>query len=455
MSDDDNLFVTDARLKNWIAGRGWIAGKQITPGGGGSSSGADTIEAFQEVLQNAIAQRVVIAVLGDSISYGNYSSVNTQADLSHPATSYVGVLATALQTKYGDGGSGFSPNYYDSNATINAKYPTTNNRHVNWTAGPGGGAGWTVTKDNTARGYLGNVKIVPSNGSKAQFLTRGKHVVVYYGVPPSTATTDSFTVSIDGTTTTVTVDVNAATNPVMREATFDVTGTGIHTVIITASSSPTTSINGVCGFNDTGVVVNNISTPGMLLSSYGSVTALGAANSWTYSFLGYSTSNGAALTPSLKADALILEFGLNDANTPVDTDLVLDPLVTASIFWRNYAGTPVNLGNGKMMPLMYVQSAAGAWSTDSDSINRLTAYSDYCAAFNALAQQYNAVYVDLTKTYNSYVKDKANGYYFNDTVNTAGANSNATDLAQAVHMGDLGHAAMGNIVLKALDPTFA
>lgn len=33
MSDDD-LFVTDARLKNFIAGRGWIAGKPQSGGGG-------------------------------------------------------------------------------------------------------------------------------------------------------------------------------------------------------------------------------------------------------------------------------------------------------------------------------------------------------------------------------------------------------------------------------------
>lgn len=442
----DNLFVTDYRLQSLLSGNGFIPGKEITAGGG-SSSGADTIQAFQEVLQNAISQRVVVAVMGDSISFGNYSSVNTQADLSNPATNYVGVLARALQSKYGDGGSGFSPNYWDTNATFNAKYPTTNNRHVNWTGT------WTVTKDSTARGFLGNVKVVPANGSKAQFITRGKHVAVYYGSSISGAA-DTFTVAIDGgSPDTVTVAAGGST-PAMFEKVYDVGATGMHTVVITGSSAPTVSINGVCGYNDTGVVVNNIATPGMLLSSYGSVTSLGAANSWVYSFLGYSTSSGAALTPSLKADALILEFGLNDANTPVAVDTVLDPLVTASVFWRNYAGTPVNLGNGKLMPLLYVQAAAGAWASDSDSINRLTAYSDYCTAFRALAQQYNAVYVDLTSTYNSYLKDKSEGYYFNNTVNTAGANSNATDLAESVHMGDLGHAAMGNIVLKALDPTF-
>ncbi len=34
MSDEDDLFVTDARLKNFIAGRGWIAGKPQSGGGG-------------------------------------------------------------------------------------------------------------------------------------------------------------------------------------------------------------------------------------------------------------------------------------------------------------------------------------------------------------------------------------------------------------------------------------
>lgn len=405
--------------------------------GGPALPGDDNLTLFRTALTNALTTRVVIAVMGDSITFGLYASC---LNLAKPTVSnYAGILSKKLQAKYGDGGSGFAPNIVNTFPGSTLPYASGDDAHVVQTGT------WTPNKV-AINGGIGNFQSLGAASATSIFLVRGTMIYIYY----RNGVAGTLTVLIDGVAA-ASISADTSVN-VALEAVYGPYAAGTHTVKVV--SDGLVPLCGVAGYNDVGVVVNCIGVPGQSISGFSPTTSAGGPNSWSVSYYGLSTNNGAPFTPSLKADCLVLEYGLNDANGmagvygPQGTDSSLFDVssnaVAACQFFRDYVG--------KVQPIIFAQAASGKY--DGTAVLRNANYAEINRTFKSIANIYNGSYIDMTTTYSSYLVDKANGYYFNNSAGKAqGTNSNSTDTAENVHMGDLGHAAMGLKIAQLIDPT--
>jgi lysophospholipase L1-like esterase len=351
-----------------------------------------------------------VVCVGGSATLGYYAS--------NPRTkSWPGLVATALQSAYGDGGSGFH-GVSLSNTLTGGSNPTA---YAAWLANNSAVAQtgtWTQGGNNYGPGatYLYS----DNTGATITFRARGTTVKIFTVV--GSGTRPNMLYSIDGG-----ADVSVP-QPSGTAAIQTTTITGLsnttHTVVVkvgTASTGQYVSVCGVSGENASGVVVHNLALAGSTSSRYATETASALNAVW----------NGGSQFP---ADLATYSAAPNDA-------AALEPAggVTSDAWLANVMGW------------IRAVRAAGAAGTGTDIIVALphigthegtnNKYWEYSRLIRPLADTYGFALVNWWVTgQNSWAYWNSLGYWGN----TSGNGQVGTD---GVHMSDAGFQHMADTIL--------
>jgi hypothetical protein len=352
-----------------------------------------------------------LAICGDSIGRGYFSSnLDTKG--------WAGVIAAALRTKYGDGGSGFHGTA-DTTVWAAAKGVPSAARTAYATAGNFMTAtgSWAVATGTGGTFGPGGTGIKAGATTDTLSATvRGTTAKVFY-----LGTGASFTVSIDGGgTQTITPDGSTA----VKVATFSGLSSGNHTVLVAATGwvtgggSGDVTIYGVAGENASGVIVNNYSTYGQNTSGFANADTL-RQGSW----------NGGYNYP---ADLVIYQLAANDcaSNVVADTWLANTQGYFAGVL-DSYNGGNVLTGSTQdgSTDTLFLMPHIGGF--DGNKI-----WASYQARFRGIAQGYDAGLIDFTAIGRRSWQRWSNLGYWAVTDGTGGAG------ADKVHPSDAGHAFM-------------
>ncbi|MFF1684498.1 GDSL-type esterase/lipase family protein [Streptomyces sp. NPDC058254] len=352
-----------------------------------------------------------IAVVGGSASQGFYAS--------NPHTkSWPGVVRTALQSSYGDGGSGFMSSSMSSTVLSSGDAAAL----AAWTsAGAIIGQSGAWLQGGSKYGPGVNYLYADTTGASLTFTVRGTTAKIY--TVSGGGARAAFTYQIDGGTA-----VNVADSGISASNIQVTTITGLsnasHTVKVTWAGTATgtgqnLSVCGVSGENATGVIVHNLALAGAMSSTYANnaTTALNA------------TWNGGVDFP---ADLVIFTAGPNDATNNTTGDAW-----AANVAKYLKAVKDTGTANGST-DVMFLLPHLGTHDTTNFK------YQDYATRALALAHTYNAAFVDMwTIGDNSWQAWNALGYWGT----SAGSGAAGAD---SVHLSDAGFAFMANQILPIL-----
>lgn len=359
-----------------------------------------------------------VAIVGDSISQG--------FDASTIANSWVGLLRSALQARYGDGGSGFVGVMWSklmSTATA-TNYATLHDATVELSA-----TGWTAYQNDTVQatgdGPGGCTIYANSSSRTATFKTvRGSKVSLWFeriGTSASPNTGGKIDWTIDGSAQTQIDTAGAVAASTPEAATVTGLSTGTHTVVATTNVSAGTqyvNIAGCAGENTTGVVVHNYAKSGLRAAALATqgASAYGNMAAW---------SGG----QSNQADLVVLAVGVNDARANIAADTYI-----ASI--RKALDQIKSLGsrNGAV-DVLIVMMPVGKWENSGAGPGGSTVlYADYCLRMRGIAECYGAAFVNLwTVGRNNWDALNTVNYWSNGHSGTGNSGSDG------VHPGDTGH----------------
>ncbi|WP_329032268.1 SGNH/GDSL hydrolase family protein [Streptomyces sp. NBC_01725] len=342
-----------------------------------------------------------IVTVGGSATLGYFAS--------NPRTkSWPGVVASALQAAYGDGGSGFhgvslSNTLSGDNAAAYAAWLT---------AGAAVAQTGTWTQGGSSYGPGGTYLYSDTTGSTLIFKARGTTVRIYTVIGGSTR--PAMLYSVDGG-----ADVSVAQptgTAAIQTTTISGLSAGEHTVQVkvgTASSGQYVSVCGIAGENASGVLVHNVALAGATSSRFANdaPTALNAV--W----------NGGGSFP---ADLAVLSTAPNDAAANIAGDVWL-----ANVAGWIRAVRAAGNGTDILLALPHI-------GTHEGTNNR---YQEYSRLVRPLADAYGCAVINWWTTgQNSWAYWNGLGYWGSST--TPGAVG--TD---GVHMSDAGFQHMANTVL--------
>lgn len=332
-----------------------------------------------------------VAFVGDSVTFGYYVS-----DLAN--TSWAGRVRTALQAKYGDGGSGMFTASRSATIITGKPEATTawaaNNSIMTQTG--------TWSRGATFHGP-GISHIYANSAASASLRVRGTSLKIY--TLAGTATNAAYTYKVDAGPV-VTVPASAATSPTVES--LEVTGLaeGDHTVTVAWNGTASTQrfcLIGVGAENSTGIVVDNLGRSGARTDHFTDTTASNVV--W----------NGGTSYP---ADLVIYSLGLNDADQGVTPDAW-----TTNVTKHLQAIKAVNLGKTDILIVLQHQ---GNFAQTTQY------YSEYSRRAHGMAETYGAALVNLWPLgRNSYAFQAAGGYWGN----SANPGTSGTDV---VHLSDAG-----------------
>ncbi|WP_340376609.1 hypothetical protein U5640_16825 [Streptomyces sp. SS7] len=348
--------------------------------------------------------KATVAVVGGSSAAGFYAS-------NLFTKSWPGVLATSLQSVFGDGGTGF----YSALISTQGIGGTDSAAITQWTASGGlitqtgtwsiggnqAGPGWGYLYSNT-------------NGNTLTFTVRGTTATVY--TLGSDGTHSPWSYSIDGGTAVAVTDTGTTGLAVLTKT---ITGlsSGTHTVKLThtGTSSQYLAVCGVSGENSTGVVVNNFGKRNASASHYVTPLKIG----W---------SGG----PNYPADCVVYMVSPDDIMNGVSADTWASNVRQHLSYIRD-GSTAV--GN---TDLVIVLPHIGA----SDFSNNR--YQDFVNRAHGLAVAFEAALIDLWGIgRNSWNYWNSLGYW----ANTASPGAAGTD---AYFMSDAGHSYSAGVINSLL-----
>ncbi|MEU1200125.1 GDSL-type esterase/lipase family protein [Streptomyces sp. NPDC005813] len=352
--------------------------------------------------------RATIAVVGGSASQGFYAS--------NPITkSWPGVIRTALQAQYGDGGSGFMTSSLSSTILSSGDAAAL----AAWqSAGAIIGQTGTWLQGGSKFGPGINYLYTDTTGGTLTFKARGTTVKLYTVV--GSGTRPNMKYSIDGAAT------QTVAQPSGTAAIQVTTVTGLsaaeHTIVITCDTTSTgnyLSVVGVEGLNATGVVVNNLALAGASSASYANNLQSALNSTW----------NGGVDYP---ADLVIFTAGPNDATANTTGDAWA---ANVAKFLKAVRDTSTATGTTDVMIML---PHLGVHDVTNFK------YQDYALRGRALAEVYGAAFVNMWALgRNSWEYWRTLGYWGT----SAGTGAAGTD---AVHMSDAGFQFMANQILPLL-----
>jgi lysophospholipase L1-like esterase len=398
------MSVIDVSTRSGLIGALTVGTTKISTKKGVNYSPA-SLSNWRSKLAGTKTGNATLAVVGDSISVGNWSSDITT---STTATNYVGLIRTALQAQYGDGGSGFIGTNliptYDGGGYV---------------SGVSCVGAWTFFPNGASTGAASNGG--PSNTSS--YSSTIGNTITYTGVRGQTLTVyyinfavGSYTVTVDGTVVgTVTTTGGGA----YTSQSFTIPA-GSHTVVLTITSSAIVVFFGIRCTNPTGVIVDNYSHGGETVLGFSSQNT---AIDWS----------GGVLNP---CDLYMLNLGVNDcANTGGLTSSDAYISTVFKIFDRIKNGPSYNssLGTDFAIALPAIGKFQGS------DINMAV----ISKSANAICNHYGGVFIDMgTATGNSWLNAYNLGLWGLDGTGASGNNS--------VHPSNAGHAAYAQTILSVI-----
>ncbi|MFJ9900244.1 hypothetical protein ACIQPR_43640 [Streptomyces sp. NPDC091280] len=349
--------------------------------------------------------KATVAVIGGSTAAGFYAS-------NMFTKSWPGVLATNLQSTYGDGGSGF----YSALFSTQGIGGIDSTALTQWTA-----SGGLVTQTGTWN--LGGYQAGPgagylyssTNGNTLTFTVKGTSVTIYtLGADGSHS---PWTYSIDGATAVAVTDT-ATTGLAVLTKTITGLSSGTHTVKLTHTGTTGTQYLAVCGVageNATGVVVNNFGKRNASAAQYVSPLKLG----WSAG-------------PNYPADVVIYSISPDDIINGNDAD-VWASNVRQHLSYVRDGGTAVGATD-----IVFVVPHIG----QADFSNQR--YQDFINRAHGLAVSFEAALIDFWGIgRNSWNYWNSLGYWANPA--TPGATG--TD---AYLMSDTGHSYVAGVISSLL-----
>jgi len=391
---------------------------------------------WRQKLNNSNTANASIAMVGDSLTVGQYASNLDTKNLA-------GLLRIALQDKYGDGGSGYK-SILENPQSLGSPYGSGGSPSVDSGSLISLTGTWVQSTTNTDGPGAQHLD-AQVTGSTATYVVRGSTIKTYV-VGGTGAGFGHYTVTIDGVVSATFNSGGLAANTCQVQ-TFTGLSPGNHTVVFTAGIGETLSGSlqvffcGLQGLNSSGVVVNKYGRPSYPSAAFNNDTAL-----TFYQSNGTLTGNGGngGYAPSGKwsggslnpADLIIYGFGLNDcrpsgqATTP-DTYL-------RNIYKYLY---DVREGNPNAEVMLVLQHGGDpTWQEASTQY-----YAAYAERLRGVAASFNAAFVDFWSIGNNswkYMKDMG---YMGDTSGNAGISG-----SNPVHFSDAGFVWQKNIILPLL-----
>jgi lysophospholipase L1-like esterase len=350
-----------------------------------------------------------IVTVGGSATAGFYAS--------NPRTkSWPGLLATTLQSIYGDGGSGFQSTAL-SPAILTGSDPTA---LAAWqTAGAVVGQTGTWTQGGSFFGPSGHYLYTDVTGNTLTFKARGTTVRIYTVVGGTTR--PNMLYSIDGGSD-VSVAQPTGTNAIQVTSITGLSNTE-HTVVVkagTASTGQYLSVCGVSGEKATGVLVHNLAVAGATSARYGTSYLSSGINA---------TYNGGVDFP---ADLCIWSAAPNDASANN----------TADVWSANVARWIRAIrDNSPAVGDVDIMIALPHFGRHEGTNFK---YQDYMRAARGLADVYGVAFVNWWGLgRNSWEYWKSLNYWGTN----AGTGAAGTD---SVHLSDAGFQAMADTILPLL-----
>lgn len=346
--------------------------------------------------------RIICA--GDSVTFGYYTT-------HLETTNWVGRVRTALQARYGDGGSGF---YGSSRSRTNLA--NASNIVNQWQAN-----GSLITEKGTwareATFYGPGISANSTTfaGASVTFAVTGTSVTIWtrsgYQGPNA-----NYTYSIDGAPPVGVTDIGATTPTIQRHIVTGLTA-GKHTVEIAwngAQAGQRLIVVAVSGENTSGIVVDNCGRSGARADHFVNAT-------------GVSEWHGGTSQP---ADLVIYSLGLNDGSQGYSLETWSDSAIK---FLESVKASKA--GATDVLILFQHRGTMGSANT---------LYQNYCVRARGLAETYGAAFVNIWPLgRNSWAYWNSLGY-FGDPANGGVAGTDA------VHPSDAGHKFIADTLLPIL-----
>lgn len=287
---------------------------------------------------SAASGLVTIAAVTDSIGSGWVADSPAPGGQTWMDWSWVRKAATALQARYGNGGTGWIPASYIPSARNNLLAGQQPGSKTGTWKSLNYGLGTLATGFGQNQfGPNGDAiqPVTPGDGSTATFpAMNGTTMQVWYW---QDASQGSFEVSVDGGTP-VTVNAAGATG----YAHYDFTGltAGTHIPMV-KSTSGTCTVFGCRSFNTTGVLVDNFCLDGRLISdattksTVDRIVMSATGGTWTVSYAGRTSPTLANNVSAVNlAAALNLVVDPSGQSTPVTVVLV------SGTYWLSWVPGP-------------------------------------------------------------------------------------------------------------------
>lgn len=266
----------------------------FVPGGWGAN--------WRAKLATANSQLVKVAVVGDSLSQGYYTSA--------PLTkSWPALLAARLQALYGDGGSGFVgaslTTYFANSKSIAAPTQTAYSGNNTYWATSGT---WSLYTGGNYGPGAHEIQSTQVGATVTITGLRGTTIKLY--TLSNGGSNAAWKYSVDGATQVNVSDAAAS----VQVTTITGLSSGTHSVVITqaGTGSNTLLVIGAAAYNATGVVIDNYSVYGATSALLNAARPAATTNPGVWS--------GGSLNP---CDLYIYELGANDAAVTVASGVTL------------------------------------------------------------------------------------------------------------------------------------
>lgn len=347
---------------------------------------------YKNALKNTKSQKVRIYCIGESNTRGEYASDEVNK-------SWVGVMKSSLQNKYGNAGEGFI-NIYEGHL-----HPGTKGR---WTLGEG----WTVagalnTVTTNVGGFGGCFGNSNNNTSPVTLTFTGTNLDLLYSKSTKGGTAS---VTIDGTEVG-TINCFGETLSFSHIASYSGLSDTTHTLVVTPNTTFRVYIEGaIASSNAEGIEVDKIA-----ISSKGA---------------GYFNSDLQKRSwDALPAPELVLlSFGLNEAANDVPVEEYKANMIGLATYWQE---------RGSNVCIVPNQKPADSWTTN---------WPAYVNAQYEIADSYNTAIIDTYKAfYEDYTKAQQEGLFgmgANDYSGGSGTNTG--------HPSDKGYKYIGDIIYDNL-----
>lgn len=365
---------------------------------------------YKVALSNVANQMVRVYCIGDSITRGEYSSVEF-------TKSWAAQLRTLLQTQYGNTpGEGWIGGY---------EFSLPSNAQPRW-AYPGGvSSGWALQPaGGIHRSFVQTT--VTTTTSPIQVTFTGTSVRLVYA---QASNGGSANITIDGSAPASNPTINCQNAPTNYTSSTLYTGlsAGSHTLTVTPTGNGLVFIEGIFT-NDgatNGIQVNRIGYSGST-----------AAN-WT-------SANVLARWANIPPHLAILAFGANELNTNVSVTTYVSNMTTIINSLKSNGASIILIPYGQCDPTGWGASNTSKWA-------------DYVQAMYKLSDQYNLGIVDIFQAFGSQpgAYSGQTAYNWAQSQSLFGVPNGANNWSGAsgtnpVHPGDKGHNFIAQTIYRNL-----